>query len=164
MAMNQLNSLLNKPGAVVLDANVLIAICAKEQDKLVKAVTAFNDYAVQGWLFYAPGVLIAETLYILCGKEQSGSLTPPEHALAFRLLQNYLPHISPPPRGDFSLAARAEAIRQSDGCSRAADGLYIALAEELAQQVPAELLTFDQGIVNQAAKNAPTVKVNLLIP
>ena len=153
-----------KPGAVVLDANVLIAICAKEQDKLVKAVTAFYDYARRGWRFYAPGVLLAETLYILCGKLQSGSLTAPKHTLAIQLLQFYLPQISPPPNGDFSLAARAEAIQQGYGCSRSADGIYIALAEQLAQQGATELLTFDQGIVNQAAKNAPAVKVNLLVP
>lgn len=153
-----------RPGAVVLDANVLIAICAKEQHKLVKAVTAFYDYARRGWHFYAPGVLLAEALYILYGKLQSGSLTATEHTLALQLLQFYLPQISPPPNGDFSLAARAEAIRQSYGCSRSADGIYIALAEQLAQQGPTEVLTFDQGMVNQAAKNAPTVKVNLLIP
>lgn len=38
----------------------------------------------------------------------------------------------------------------------------LALAEELAQSGAAELLTFDGGMVNQAAKNAPTVKINLL--
>jgi predicted nucleic acid-binding protein len=108
--------------------------------------------------------LLSETLYVLCGKIQSGALTPATHALALNLLQNYLPDISPTPNGDFSLAARAEAIRQGYGCSRSADGLYIALAEALTQQGPTELLTFDRGMVKQAAQNAPTVKVNLLIP
>lgn len=162
--MNQPNNPANVVGAVVLNANVLIALCAQEQDKFSLAETAFSHYFLQGWLVYAPGVLLAETLYVLCGKLQSGALTPATHAFALNLLQNYLTDISPPPSGDFSLAARAEAIRQSYGCSRSADGIYIALAEELAQHGPTELLTFDQGMVNQAAKNAPTVKINLLIP
>ncbi|MBI1760150.1 MAG: hypothetical protein HYR56_01820 [Acidobacteria bacterium] len=97
----------NKPtSAVVLDDNVMIALCAQEQDKFLCAETAFNNYYVQGWLFYAPGVLQAETLYVLCGKLQSGALTAASHALALNLLQKYLPDISPPPSGDFSLAAR----------------------------------------------------------
>lgn len=154
----------NKPGAIVIDANVLIALCAREQDKLIKAQTAFDGFAKQGWAFYAPGVLLAETLHILCGKLQNGILMPSEHLLAIQTLQNYLPQISLPPSGDFALAARAEAIRQHYGCSRSADGIYLALAEELAQQGPTELLTFDQGMVNQAAQTAPTVQVNLLIP
>ncbi len=160
--MSPMSNPSNQSGAVVIDANVLIAICAKEQDKFAKADAAFNDYALRGWLFFAPGVAVAETLYILCGKAQAGALTPAEHDTAIRVLQNYLALISPPPRGDFSLIARAEAVRESYGCSRSADGLYIALAEELAQSGVAELLTFDQGLVNQVAKNAPTVKVNLL--
>ena len=147
-----------------MDANVLIALCAREQDKFSKARAAFKSYLSQGWRYYAPGVLLAETLYILCGKLQGGELTPASHARALQLLQRYLLLISPPPSGDFSLAARAEAIRQSYGCSRSADGIYIALAEELAQQGATELLTFDQGMMNQAARNAPTVKINLLIP
>ena len=47
---------------------------------------------------------------------------------------------------------------------RTADSIYPALAEELAQTRPAVLLTFDPGIPNQAAKNAPTVTVQVLIP
>jgi len=36
------------------------------------------------------------------------------------------------------------------------------LAEELALSGKVELLTFDKGFLNQSAKNAPTVTVNLL--
>jgi len=60
------------------------------------------------------------------------------------------------------LIARAEEIRGGYSCRRSADGLYIALAEELSQSVPTELLTFDEDLPKQAAKNAPAVKVNLL--
>jgi len=38
---------------VVIDANVLIGICAKEKDKFVKARDALSDYAKAGWIFYA---------------------------------------------------------------------------------------------------------------
>ena len=162
--MNQPNKPARPAGQVVLDANVLIALCAQEQDKFSLADAAFTQYYLQGWQFYAPGVLLAETLYVLCGKLQSGALTPTTHALALKLLQNYLPDIALPPSGDFALAARAEALRQNYGCSRSSDGIYLALAEELAQQGPTELLTFDQGMVNQAAQHAPTVKIKLLLP
>ena len=41
-------------GSVVIDANVLIGICAKERDKFVKARNALSDYAKAGRIFYAP--------------------------------------------------------------------------------------------------------------
>ncbi len=49
----------NSPDAVVIDANVLIAICAREATKLSQAETVINEYAINGVLFYAPGALIA---------------------------------------------------------------------------------------------------------
>lgn len=52
--------------AVVPDANVLIALCAKENDKLQTAENAFNDYISQGYEFFAPSVLVAEVIFILC--------------------------------------------------------------------------------------------------
>lgn len=149
-------------GAVVLDANVLIALCAREQDKLVTAEAALLAYAAKGWLFYAPGVILGEVLYILCGKLQSGLLDATTHQEAIENLRDQMNAILPPPHGEVSLVMRAEEIRNGYGCSRSADGLYIALAEALTQTGPVELLTFDSGIVNQAARNAPTVKVNLL--
>ncbi|HEV8158126.1 MAG TPA: hypothetical protein VGP58_03790 [Pyrinomonadaceae bacterium] len=70
--------------------------------------------------------------------------------------------VSPPENGEASLIKRAEEIRESYGCSRASDSLYIALAEDLTKKRQTEILTFDKGFVNQAAKNAPTVQINLL--
>ena len=161
--MNQSSNVANTPvGAVVLDANVLIAICAREQDKLLTAETALAAYTANGWLFYAPGVILGEVLYILCGKLQNGLLDATAHQEAIENLQDQMNAILAPPSGEAALIARAEEIRSSYGCSRSADGLYIALAEELAQTGAAELLTFDTGIVNQVARNAPTVTVNLL--
>jgi predicted nucleic acid-binding protein len=37
---------------------------------------------------------------------------------------------------------------------------YIALAEDLAKSLPTEFLTFDRRVINVAASNAPSVKVN----
>ncbi|MGH9846721.1 MAG: hypothetical protein ACREEM_49105, partial [Blastocatellia bacterium] len=70
--------------------------------------------------------------------------------------------ISPPPMGDASLLLRAEEIRSGYSCLHSADGFYLALTEELAKSGSAEFLTFDKRVVNVAAMNAPTVKVNLL--
>jgi predicted nucleic acid-binding protein len=71
--------------------------------------------------------------------------------------------ISPPPGGDAAPAYRAEQIRGSYGCSRSADGLYIALAEKLAQANLTELVTFDAGMQQQSAVAAPNVTVRLLV-
>src|SRR5438128_450958 len=98
-------------GAVVVDANVLIAICAKEQDKRAQAEAALNDYAAGGWLFYAPGIVTGEVLYILCGKLQSGALTPADHEKAIQSFQAQMRAILPPPHGEGSLITRAEEIR-----------------------------------------------------
>ena len=64
--------------------------------------------------------------------------------------------------GEKSLVLRAEAIRTTYTCRRSADGIYIALAEELTATRPTVLLTFDKDMPNQIAKNAPTVSVQLL--
>jgi predicted nucleic acid-binding protein len=68
----------------------------------------------------------------------------------------------PPPGGDVALLLRAEEISSGYSCLHTTDGFYIALAEELAKHGDAEFVTFDKGVVNVAAKNAPTVKINLL--
>jgi predicted nucleic acid-binding protein len=152
----------NNPDAVVVDANILISLCAKEPLTFAQADAAFNDYGQKGWTYHAPNVIVAEVMFILCQKLQNGQLTETEHAEAIEFLVDYLTLITMPSGGDASLLPRAEEIRLGYGCSRSADGLYIALAEELARSGTAELLTFDKGTVNQVAKNAPSVKVNLL--
>jgi len=152
----------NSLGSVVVDANVLVALCAKEKDKFTKAHDALDDYAQKGWVFYAPGVVVGEVLYVLCGKLQSGVLTTLEHERAVQSFDAQMKAILPPPSGDAALILRAEALRKSYGCSRSADSLYLALTEELTQSVRAELLTFDQDLQKQAVKNASGVKINLL--
>jgi predicted nucleic acid-binding protein len=149
-------------GAVVIDANILISLCTKEPLTFNQSNTAFNDYGQWGWAYHAPNVIVAEAMFIFCRKLQDGQLTEIEHAESIEFLQDYLALITMPNGGDASLLPRAEEVRSGYGCTRSADGLYIALAEELAKQGPAEILTLDAGYVNQVAKNAPSVKVNLL--
>ncbi len=148
--------------AVVPDANVLIALCAKEKDKLKTAENAFDDYTNQGYEFFAPGVLVAEVIFVLCNKFVDGSLTSHEYEKSIKAFKYYLGFIALSPNGEASLLDRAVEIRKGYGCSRSSDGLYIALAEELAKTYDTEIVTFDGGFINQAAKNAVTVKVNLL--
>lgn len=152
----------SSPGSVVIDANVLIAICAREKDKFDKAQDALNDYARSGWLFYAPGVVIGEVLYVLCGKLQNGTFTTIEHKKAIKSFEAQIRAILPPPNGDAALVNKAEELRSGYGCSRSADSIYLALAWELAQSVATELLTFDKDLEKQAVKNAPSLKINLL--
>ena len=148
--------------AVVPDANILIAICSKEQTTYQTALKAFNNYAQQGAEFFAPNVIVAEVLFVLCQKFDKGILTKVEHEKSVEFFEDYLTIIAPPPNGEAVLIKRAEEIRVGYGCSRTSDGLYIALAEDLSKTRPAEFLTFDAGVVNQVAKNAPTVIINLL--
>jgi predicted nucleic acid-binding protein len=153
----------SSPPCLTIDSNILIAICSKEAGRHVLAHAELTSYATRGYEFYAPGYIAGECLYVLCRKlEVDRSITPAEHAAAVADLSTYLRMILPPPNGEASLVARAEQMRSGFGCSRSADGLFIALAEELTASRTTELLTFDTGIPNQVRRNAPTVSVRLL--
>jgi predicted nucleic acid-binding protein len=149
-AVNRMSNLF----AVVPDANVLIAPCAKETDKLQTAETAFEEYTLQGYEFFAPSILVAEVIFVLCQKLAGGLLSQLESDEAIDVFTDYLKGITPAPNGEASLLKRAVEIRDGYGCSR---------SSELATTYDTEIVTFDKGFINQAAKNAPTVKVNLLI-
>jgi predicted nucleic acid-binding protein len=152
----------NSP-CVVIDSNVLIAICCKEAGRHALADAELVSYASRGCQFFAPGCIVIECLYVLAEKvDRHKTLTPAEHAAALADLCTYMGMLSPPPSGDFSLTARSEQIRSGYGASRSADGIFIALAEELAATRSAELLTFDTELPKQASKNAPTVSVRVL--
>jgi len=153
---------MNNPLAVIPDANVLIALCARESDKLKTAQNSFDDYINKGYEFFAPSVLVAEVIFVLCQKFADGSLSQSEYEQSIKAFKYSLNFISLSPNGEASLLDRAVEIREGYGCSRSSDGLYIALAEELAATYDTEIVTFDKGFINQTAKNAPTVKVNLL--
>ena len=156
------NPLTTRSGALVIDANVAIAVCAKETQKYSQARAELQNYSRQGYSWYAPGVIVPESLHALCRKEHEGIITSAEHAQAVDDFQIFMQSVSPPPNGEASLILRADQIRGSYGCSRSADALYIALAEELSQTYTTRLLTFDQGLPRQAAQNAPLVNVHLL--
>jgi predicted nucleic acid-binding protein len=152
----------SRPPAVVIDANVVIAVCAKEAGTYLNALAQMRQYVQDGWEVYAPGVMVAEALFGLCRQQQNGIVSSSQHQRAIQRLLISLTAIQPPPKGDAALVERAEQIRGSYGCSHSADGLYIALAEELAQAGPAELVTFDAGLRSHAAAAALTVTVRLL--
>ena len=149
-------------GAVVVDANVAVAIASRETGRDMLALTELNNYAAQEYEWFAPGALLTETLFAICQKRQAGPISGIEHDAAVNALEVLMGIFQPPPRGEASLARRAYQICESYGCSRSADAVYIAFAEELAKTRPTVLLTFDQGVPNQASKNAPTVVVQVL--
>lgn len=151
----------NSPGAVVIDANILISICSKEPS-CQTAEDALDDYAIKNWAFYAPGAILTEALFIFCRKRQDGVLSEAEHEEAVKTFNDYMKGIRPSPQGDIRFILRNEEIRKGYSCLHSADAFYIALAEDLAKSRPAEFLTFDKRAVNVVATHAPTVKVNLL--
>ena len=106
-------------------------------------------------------MIVAELLYVLCQKLQTGLITQAKYDEAIEFFKDYMSLISTPIGGDAPLIKRAKEIQSGYGCSRSADSLYIALTEVFASGGAAELLTLDAGFVNQAANNAPSVKVNL---
>src|SRR5215211_5995114 len=89
--------------AVVVDANVLIAICAKEQGKADTAELAMADYAAQGWDFYAPNVIVGEVLYVLCQKFHNAELTQIEYEKSVTVFKNQLKGLFLSPGGESSL-------------------------------------------------------------
>lgn len=151
-----------RSGALVIDANVAIAICAREAQKYAQARAELQNYSSQGYFWYAPGVIVSETLHALCRKEQESLTTPQEYAQSVSDFQVFMRSVFPPPTSEASLVLRADQICDGYGCNRSADALYIALAEELSQTYTTRLLTFDQGVPNQAAHHAPLVTIHLL--
>lgn len=152
---------MSTPNAVVIDANVLISICSKEQDTYPIADAAFNSYAQNGWEFYAPNIIVAEVLFALCVKLQSGTLTRAEYDQAIEFFSDFMQVISTPDN-ESAFIKRAVEIRGSYACKRTSDCLYIAFAEELAKTRVSEIVSFDNGIKNQITNHAPTVTLNLL--
>ncbi len=151
------------PPCVTIDSNVLIAICCKEAGRHALADAELVNYATRGYQFFAPGCIVSECLYVLAQKvDRHQTLTPAEHAAALADLCTYMGMLQAGPSGDFALTARSEQIRSGYGASRSADGIFLALAEELTAMRVTEVLTFDTELPNQARKNAPTVAVRVL--
>jgi len=152
----------NNPPCAVVDANVMIALCGREPSRYVRLTAEVESYARAGSLFYAPNIIVGESLYALRRKLTDGVLNATEHAQAVQSLRVRMTAILPPPGGEASLILRADQICDGYRYSRSADALYIALAEELSQTYTTRLLTFDQGVPGQAARHAPLVTVHLL--
>jgi predicted nucleic acid-binding protein len=149
-------------GALILDANIVIALSCVEPGRDVLVMAEVRSFAQLGYRLYAPGVVIGETLYVLCGKLNSGSLTPGDYSTAVEAFRRTMANVLPPPNGDAALIERAEQISSGYGCSRSADGIYIALAEELTRILPTVLLTFDKELPKQASNKGPSVTAKLL--
>jgi len=64
--------------AVVIDANVAVAIASREAGSDLPAATAIRDYSNQGYDCYAPGAILMDTLYALCQKHAIGLLSATE--------------------------------------------------------------------------------------
>ncbi len=153
---------IGRPHPVTLDASFVIGLCAREPTKYVKAQLELSRRIANGCPLHAPHLMIMETSFVLCGKQQSGELTQDEHAAAVVNLQLLSAAIDFPTGGDAALLTRAEQIRRGYGCSRSADCFYIALAEQMAASGPSELLTFDVGQHRQAAAVSSGIVVTLL--
>ncbi|HLK59640.1 MAG TPA: hypothetical protein VKU00_23975, partial [Chthonomonadaceae bacterium] len=82
------------------------------------ATAEITNYAQSGYQLYAPGVIVAETLFVLCGKKTSGSLSLADYATAVATFERIMASVLPPPNGDSSLIQRAEQIGSGYGCSR----------------------------------------------
>lgn len=147
---------------IVLDANAMVALCAKEPLRYATIKAEIEGYAQAGNLFYAPNIIVGETLYALRRKLTEGALSDTEHLQAAQSLLIRVAAVLPPPRGEASLILRAEQICLGYGASRSADALYIALAKELSQTSPTRLLTFDRDLPKQAARHAASVNIHLL--
>jgi predicted nucleic acid-binding protein len=151
----------NNADTVVVDASILVSMASNEAGTHLLAEAAFNHYSQNGWEFFAPNVIVSEVLFALCQKLISGVLTRTEYEQAIDKFLLLMQNISTE-TDDQSLVKRAVEIWETYGCSRSSDSLYLALAEDLAKSRTVELLTFDKGIINQAAKNAPTVTIKVL--
>lgn len=147
--------------AVVVDASIIVSISSKETATYLAAENAIDVYTKNGWEFFAPNVIVAEVVFALCQKLAAGDLTEAEYDKALESFLDLMKSVSTI-ADETDLVKRAVEIRKGYGCSRSSDSLYIALAEDLAKTRTVELLTFDKGMTNQIAKNAPTVTIKVL--
>jgi predicted nucleic acid-binding protein len=151
--------------AVVIDANILIAICSKEEGLFEAAQAVLSDCAERDAEFFAPHVIVSEVLFVFCRKEEDtddDNFSKDEHVKAIEAFSKYLTIISFPQAGDASLIERAVESRKWYRNFRrydSSDGLYIALAEKLSQTRSTEFITRDKDLKKILEENLPIVKV-----
>jgi predicted nucleic acid-binding protein len=92
---------------IVIDASFAIAHCAREPSRYAKTKAYLEFHAQNGSEFFAPGVLVSESLFVFCKKLESGSLTATEHANAVKSFEVLMSAISPAPNGEASLIVRS---------------------------------------------------------
>lgn len=148
--------------AAVLDASFLVGFCAKESNKFTPIKTRLDFYAANGWVLFAPGVVVGEVMYVLCKKRAEQGMPEKDYRAAVDVFVALMKDIHPPPDGEAALIGRAEQIQDGYGCSRMSDAFYLALAERLQVRGRAELATTDAGMKKQAEAKTPTVTVELL--
>jgi hypothetical protein len=59
-------------------------------------------YANAGYRFFAPGVIVAECLFVFCRKLSDGVITEVEHASAIDAFLQLMSQVGPPPNNDKS--------------------------------------------------------------
>jgi predicted nucleic acid-binding protein len=148
--------------AAVLDASFVVAICAREAGSEPIALAELRRLTLLGCAFYAPGVLSAEVLFVLCRMRTDGRLDPKAYQQSVVALEKLLTAILPPRGGEASLITRANALRGEYTCRRTSDSLYLALAEQLSQSNQTVLLTFDKELLKQANGAVPGIEVLVL--
>src|SRR5262245_18858634 len=79
-------------------------------------------YAAKSWAFYAPGVIVAEVLFVLCRKNPSdGILTAIAYDEGVEMLKDQIAVILPSPDGDAALIQQAKEIQSGYSCLHSAD-------------------------------------------
>lgn len=152
------------PTVAVLDASVAVAIAAPEPGRDAAAQRFLDEYEAAGRTIYAPGVIVNESLYVLCKKAARGELDATNHALAVGRLERLLAGVEPPPGGDRSLVAPTARLTAGLTCNKTNDSIYLALAEQLAGRgEEVEVVTFDDNLARRADR-LPGVAGRLLAP
>ena len=152
------------PTVAVLDASVAVALSAPEPGRDAAAQRLLDEYEAAGRTVYAPGVIVNESLYVLCKKLGRGELDATNHALAVGRLERLLAGVEPPPNGDRGLVAPTARLASGLTCNKTNDSIYLALAEQLANRgEEVEVVTFDAGLVRRADR-LPGVAGRLLVP
>jgi predicted nucleic acid-binding protein len=137
-------------------------VCANEPDKYATAKAKLDAYYADGWELFTPGIAVGEVLFALCRKREENKLNDVQYSKSVRRFIALMGSINPPPMGDASLIQRADEIRNSYGCSRANDAIYVALAEQLQKDRKSVVITFDAGLKTQAKARAAGVEVDVL--
>ena len=139
------------PTVVVLDASAAVAYAAKEPGRFghIASHLAANRAAARD--LFAPGLIVGESLYVLCKKLAKGQFDATAHTAAVAALVKLMAGVRPPPGGDASLIAPAARLAAGYTCAKSNDFVYLALAEQLvAAGEVVEVVTFDDDQAKRA--------------